>query len=39
MKENFIILMDEKREPIVFTPENPKDDLKYYKVSQCIKKL
>jgi len=39
MKENFIILMDEKQEPIVFTPENPKDDLKYYKVSQCIKKL
>jgi transcriptional regulator with XRE-family HTH domain len=39
MKENFIILMDEKQEPIVFTPENPKDDLKYYRVSQCIKKL
>lgn len=39
MKENFIILMYEKQEPIVFTPENPKDDLKYYKVSQCIKKL
>lgn len=39
MKENFIILMDEKQEPIVFTPENPKDDLKYYKISQCIKKL
>lgn len=39
MKDNFIILMDKKQEPIVFTPENPKDDLKYYKVSQCIKKL
>jgi transcriptional regulator with XRE-family HTH domain len=39
MKENFIILMDERQEPIVFTPENPKDDLKYYKISHCIKKL
>jgi transcriptional regulator with XRE-family HTH domain len=38
-KENIIILMDDKQEPIVFTPEHAKDDLKYYKVSQCIKKL
>jgi len=39
MKENFIILMDERQEPIVFTPENPKEDLKYYRVSLCIRKL
>lgn len=39
MKENIIILMDEKQEPIVFTPENPKEDLKYYRISLCLKKL
>ena len=38
-KENIIILMDDKEEPIVLTPEHAKDDLKYYRVSQCIKKL
>jgi len=38
-KENIIILMDDKQEPIVFTPEHAKDDLRYYRVSQCIKKL
>jgi transcriptional regulator with XRE-family HTH domain len=38
-KENLTILMDDKQEPIVFTPEQAKDDLRYYRVSQCIKKL
>lgn len=38
-KENLTILMDDKQEPIVLTPEYSKDDLKYYRVSQCIKKL
>jgi len=38
-QENIIILMDDKQEPIVFTPEQVKDDLRYYRVSQCIKKL
>jgi len=38
-KENITILMDDKQEPIVFTPEQANDDLRYYRVSLCIKKL
>jgi len=39
IKENVIVLMDEKQEPIVFTDEKTKEGWKFYKISQCIKKL
>jgi transcriptional regulator with XRE-family HTH domain len=38
VNNDIILLMDEKQEPLIFSKEN-KEGFKYYKVSQCLKKL
>jgi transcriptional regulator with XRE-family HTH domain len=38
INNDIIFLMDDKQEPLVFSKEN-KEDYKYYRVSQCLKKL
>jgi transcriptional regulator with XRE-family HTH domain len=38
VNNDIILLMDEKQEPLVFSKEN-KEGFKYYRVSQCLKKL
>jgi transcriptional regulator with XRE-family HTH domain len=38
VKDDLIFLIDEKQEPLIFSKEN-KEDFKYYRVSQCIRKL
>lgn len=39
MKDNMVILLDEKRDPVVLAKENAQEEWKYYRVSQCIRKL
>jgi transcriptional regulator with XRE-family HTH domain len=39
IKENMMILMDEKREPIIFSKESVDENLRFYRVSLCLKKL
>ncbi len=39
MKEDILILMEEKKEPIVLTRENINGKWKFYRVSQCIKRF
>ena len=39
IKDDMIIFMDEKQEPIIFSKENPDERFKYYRVSQCLRKL
>ena len=39
MQDNMIILMDDKQEPIVLSKEQPDERVKYYRASQCIRKL
>ncbi len=40
IKDNMVILTDEKQDPmVVLTEEIQKENWKFYKVSQCIKKL
>ena len=38
VNNDIILLMDEKQEPLIFSKEN-KEGFKYYRVSQCLKKL
>jgi transcriptional regulator with XRE-family HTH domain len=38
VNNDIILLMDEKQEPLIFSREN-KEGFKYYRVSQCLKKL
>jgi transcriptional regulator with XRE-family HTH domain len=38
-KEDMIILMDDKQEPLIFSRENKEEIFRYYRVSQCLKKL
>ena len=37
-KDEFVILMDEKQEPVVLSKEN-REGIRYYRVSQCLRKL
>lgn len=39
IKDTMIILMDEKQEPIISSKENISEGLKFFKVSQCLRKL
>lgn len=39
VKDNMIILMDEKLEPIIFAKGSKEENLQFFKVSQCLKKL
>lgn len=39
MKDNMIILMDEKQEPIISAKENISEGLKFFKISQCLRKF
>ncbi|MEW6584041.1 MAG: helix-turn-helix transcriptional regulator [Nitrospirota bacterium] len=39
IKENMVILLDEKREPVIFAKDIPQEEWKYYRISVCIKKL
>lgn len=39
MKDNMVILLDEKKDPVVLAKENTQEEWKYYRVSQCIRKL
>jgi transcriptional regulator with XRE-family HTH domain len=39
IRDNMIILMDEKQEPIICPKENLKEGWRFYRISQCIKKL
>jgi hypothetical protein len=38
-KENMIILMDEKREPIITSQDDISEGLKFFRISQCIRKF
>lgn len=38
-RDNMIILMDEKQEPVIFHNESLKEGWRFYRISQCIKKL
>ncbi len=38
-KDTMIILMDEKQEPIISAKENVSEALKFFRVSQCLKRL
>ena len=37
-KEDIVLFVDEKQEPVIFSKEK-REGLRYYRVSQCIKKL
>jgi transcriptional regulator with XRE-family HTH domain len=39
MKDNMMILMDEKQEPIISAKDNVNEGLKFFRISVCIKKL
>lgn len=39
IKDNMMILMDEKQEPIISSNENISVGLKFFRVSQCIRKF
>jgi transcriptional regulator with XRE-family HTH domain len=39
IKEDIVILMEEKKEPIILTKEGIKEGWKFYRVGQCIKKF
>lgn len=39
IQENMIILMDDKQEPIVLSKDHPDESVKYYRASQCVRKL
>jgi transcriptional regulator with XRE-family HTH domain len=39
LKDDMIIFMDEKQEPIIFSKETAEESFKYYRVSQCLRKL
>jgi hypothetical protein len=39
MQDNMIILMDDMQEPIVLSKEQPDERVKYYRATQCIRKL
>ncbi|MFZ3138123.1 MAG: helix-turn-helix transcriptional regulator [Thermodesulfovibrionales bacterium] len=39
MKDNMMILMDEKQEPIISAKDNINEGLKFFRISVCIKKL
>jgi transcriptional regulator with XRE-family HTH domain len=38
VNNDIVLLMDEKQEPLIFSKEN-KEGFKYYRVSQCLRKL
>jgi SOS-response transcriptional repressor LexA len=38
-KDDMIIFMDEKKEPIVSARETLSEGLKFYKISQCLRRL
>lgn len=37
-KEDIVLFMDEKQEPVIFSKDD-RDGVRYYRVSQCLKKL
>jgi transcriptional regulator with XRE-family HTH domain len=39
IKDTMVILMDEKQEPIISAKENVSETLKFFRVSQCLKRL
>jgi transcriptional regulator with XRE-family HTH domain len=39
MKDNMMIFMDEKKEPIISAKDNVNEGLKFFRISVCIKKL
>ena len=39
IKDNMIILLDEKQEPLISSQGNISEGLKFFRVSQCLKKL
>jgi transcriptional regulator with XRE-family HTH domain len=39
LKDTMVILLDEKKDPVILAKDNSNEDWKYYRVSQCIRKL
>lgn len=39
VKDDMVILMDEKLEPLIFSGESKEESPKFFKISQCLKKL
>ncbi len=39
IRDNMLILMDDKHEPVIFTNEAAKEGYRFYRISRCIKNL